>query len=271
MLVVLAHPDDESMGTGGIILRHTRPGIEVHLICATRGEQGWSGGRPGNSDELSRLRTAELESAATALGLSGYELWDYPDGGVEGSDLAEITERIREKISTMAPAVVVGWGPDGAYGHPDHIAVGRCTDAAVAAIPEHARPALYHVAVDAKLADFYRAAIELNGEDGSALPLVVMDHIDLVLELTPEEVQMKLRAIDCHRSQLETWRVEIRNHPHLLQQGYGREPYVALSQNAPALTGAGLLGEFAYAGVESDTYRTLPGNKQRTPGGEGGA
>jgi len=101
------------------------------------------------------------------------------------------------------------------------------------------------MAVDAALADFYRAAIELNGEDGSVLPLVVMDRVDLVLELSPEEVQMKLRAIDCHRSQLEPWRVEIRNHPHLLQQGYGREPYIALSQNSPALTNAGLLGEFA--------------------------
>ena len=245
MLVVLAHPDDESMGTGGLILRHTRTGVDVHLICATRGERGWAGGSPGDSDELARIRTAELESAATALGLTGHELWDYPDGGVDGSDQAEVTERVREKISALAPAVVVGWGPDGAYGHPDHVAMGRCTDAAVAAIPESARPALYHMAVDAQLADFYRAAIELNGADGSVLPLVVLDHVDLVLELTPEEVQMKLRAIDCHRSQLETWRVEIRNHPHLLQQGYGREPYVALSQNAPELTGEGLLGEFA--------------------------
>ncbi len=62
ILVVLAHPDDESMGTGGIILRHTRAGIDVQLICATRGEQGWAGRPPGNSDELSRIRTTELDS-----------------------------------------------------------------------------------------------------------------------------------------------------------------------------------------------------------------
>ncbi len=246
LLVVMAHPDDESMGTGGLILRHTRQGIEVNLICATRGEKGWGGKPPGaRKEDLARIRTDELEAAAAALAINAYELWDYPDGGVEGSDGAEITERIREQISTHAPAVVVGWGADGAYGHPDHITMGRCTDAAVAAIPEANRPALYHVAVDALLADFYRAAMKLNGQDGNALPLVVKDHVDLVLELSPEEVQMKLRAIDCHQSQLETWRVEIRNHPHLLQQGYGREPYIALSQMAPALTAGGLLGEFA--------------------------
>lgn len=245
LLVVLAHPDDESMGTGGLILRHTRPGVEVNLICATRGEKGWIGRPPGRGDELARTRTAELEAAAAALAIDGYELWDYPDGGVETSDAAEITARIQQSISRLAPAVVVGWGPDGVYGHPDHIAMGRCTDAAVAATPESSRPALYHLAVDAPLAAFYRAAIALNGQDGGALPLVVKDHVDVVFELTPEEVQMKLRAIDCHKSQLETWRVEIRKHPQLMQDGYGHEPYIAMFSHAPGLTDSGLLGEFA--------------------------
>lgn len=81
LLVVLAHPDDESMGTGGLILRHTRPGVEVNLICATRGEKGWIGKPPGREAELARTRTAELEAAAAALAINGYELWDYPDGG----------------------------------------------------------------------------------------------------------------------------------------------------------------------------------------------
>ena len=56
---------------------------------------------------------------------------------------------------------------------------------------------------------------------------------------------MKLRAIDCHRSQLEDWRIAIRDHPHLMQQGYGHEPYVAISSRATGLTDKGLLGEFA--------------------------
>jgi hypothetical protein len=56
---------------------------------------------------------------------------------------------------------------------------------------------------------------------------------------------MKMRAIDCHRSQLQTWRVAIRNYPRLIEQGYGREPYIAISSKSPALTGNGLLGEFA--------------------------
>ena len=51
LLIVLAHPRDESIGTGGLILRHTRPGIEVDLICATRGEKGWRGKPPGARQE----------------------------------------------------------------------------------------------------------------------------------------------------------------------------------------------------------------------------
>jgi LmbE family N-acetylglucosaminyl deacetylase len=245
LLVVMAHPDDESMGTGGLILRHTRADVEVNLICATRGEKGWAGKPPGaRREDLSRIRTAELEAAASALAINGYELWDYPDGGVEGSDQAEITTRIAEQISRLAPAAVVGWGPDGAYGHPDHIAMGRCTDAAVAAAPASGRPTLYHVAIDGPLALAYRAAMQLNAPDGGSLPLVVKDHIDFVVELTSEEVQMKLRAVDCHQSQLETWRMEIRNRPHLMEQVYGREPYITVSGGAPAVTASGLLGEF---------------------------
>lgn len=246
LLAVMAHPDDESMGAGGLIVRHTRNDVMVHVICATRGELGW-GGRPAGArrEDLGQIRTAEMESAATALALAGVEIWDYPDGGVDKCDHAEITQRIREAMTTVHPAAVVGWGPDGGYGHPDHIAIGRATDAAVAAMPEGDRPGLYHLAVDAQLDDFYRETIALDGMDGNPLPATVADHIDVVVDLSPDEIQMKLRAIDCHQSQLEDWRVSIRNHPDLLQQGYGHEPYVAVSTRVKGLTSAGLLGEFA--------------------------
>ena len=246
LLLVLAHPDDESMGTGGLILRHTRPGVEVHLICCTRGEKGWAGKPSGaRKEDLPGIRAAELESAAAALALSSVELWDYPDGGAARWDQDEITEKVRAYAERLHPAAVVTWGADGGYGHPDHIEIGRCTDAAVADIDESVRPALYHLAVDAQLAVFYREALRLNGQTGGALPVVVSERVDVVLELSPEEVQMKLRAIDCHQSQLETWRVEIRNHPRLLHEGYGHEPYVAVRSSVPQLTPEGLLGEFA--------------------------
>ena len=70
LLAVLAHPDDESMGAGGLLVRHTRNDVMVHLICATRGEEGWGGKPPGaRREDLAKIRTAEMEGAATALAL----------------------------------------------------------------------------------------------------------------------------------------------------------------------------------------------------------
>ena len=244
LLIVMAHPDDESMGCGGLILRHTRAGIPVHLICATYGEAGWTGKPIGaRREDLAEIRAAELEEAAGALGLGGVELWDYPDGGLAASNQQEITRRIWEEIIRRRPLAVAGWGPDGIYGHPDHVAIGACTDAAVAAMTEGERPALYHLAVDAPLKEFYDVALRLGGGD-QTLPLVVQDHVDVVIGLSADEVMMKLRAIDCHKSQLEDWRIAIREEPVLLEKGYGREPYVTVSSRAPGLTAKGLLGEF---------------------------
>src|ERR1700724_1198182 len=62
LLVVMAHPDDESMGCGGLILRHSRAGVPVNLICATRGEAGWTGKpRGARREDLAQIRTGELE------------------------------------------------------------------------------------------------------------------------------------------------------------------------------------------------------------------
>jgi LmbE family N-acetylglucosaminyl deacetylase len=245
LLVVMAHPDDESMGCGGVILRHTRAGIPVRLICATYGEAGWTGKPLGaRREDLAEIRANELEDAAIALGLAGVELWDYPDGGVAQSNQQEITQRIWEEISKQRPRAVVGWGPDGAYGHPDHIAMGACTDAAVAAMTEGERPALYHVAVDRQVADFYDAALRLSGGE-HALPLAVLENVSVVIDLDADEVMMKVRAIDCHRSQLEEWRIAVKEKADLLQKGYGHEPYITVSSRASGLSARRLLGEFA--------------------------
>lgn len=245
LLLVLAHPDDESMGTGGLILRHTRNGVPTHLVCATYGEQGWIGKPPGaKKEDLAEIRAKELEEAAFALALTGVELWDYPDGGVKDVDQQEITQRIWEHITQLRPRAVVGWGPDGGYGHPDHIAIGSCTDAAVSAMAEGERPALYHIAIDAQTVEFYREAMRLGGAE-STLPLAVNDQVDFVIELDADEVMMKHRAIECHRSQLEQWRIALPDYPHLMQKGYGHEPYVAIKSLITGLTPAGLLGEFA--------------------------
>jgi LmbE family N-acetylglucosaminyl deacetylase len=121
--------------------------------------------------------------------------------------------------------------------------MGECTDAAVSAMAEGDRPALYHLAFDQQVTDFYRDAMRLAPQDG-AMQLVAHDHVDVVFDLDADEVMMKLRAIDCHKSQLEEWRIVLRDHPELMQRGYGHEPYITVSSRATGLTPSGLLGEF---------------------------
>jgi hypothetical protein len=106
------------------------------------------------------------------------------------------------------------------------------------------RPALYHLAVDVQVAESYRDAMRLANEDGG-MEFQVQDTIDLVFDLDTDEVMMKLRAIECHRSQLQEWRIVLRDHPELLQRGYGHEPYMKMVSLANGLTPTGLLGEFA--------------------------
>ena len=206
LLLVMAHPDDESMGSGGLVLRHTRAGIATHLICATYGEQGWNGKPKGaRKEDLAEIRAKELEEAAAALALSGVELWDYPDGGVSQADHPQITHRITEQIAKLRPRAVVGWGPDGGYGHPDHIWIGACTDAAIVAMDEAERPALYHLAVDQPLAEFYREAMRLGASNGG-MTMQPQDNVDIIVELVRHvaKAEAPLAALAADRNIIST-------------------------------------------------------------------
>ena len=133
LLVVFAHPDDESMGMGGTLAKYAAEGVETYLVCATRGERGWFGveeQKPGLGT-LGQLRTKELENALKELGMKGLYFLDYIDGEVDQANYAEAIGRIVNHIRRIQPQVIVTFPPDGNYGHPDHIAIGQFTSAAV--------------------------------------------------------------------------------------------------------------------------------------------
>jgi LmbE family N-acetylglucosaminyl deacetylase len=213
LLLVLAHPDDESMGNGTLITRHVAAGCEVHLVCATRGGAGWTGRPAGRRpEELTEIRAEELARAAEVLGLASVELWDYPDGGVPGCDQDEIVERVRTAVDRLEPDVVVGWGPDGGYGHPDHIAIGACTDRAVAG---SGRPQ-YHMALDRRAADAYNEMVTSERLNLGGMQLVAVEPVDVILEPSPQELAIIGRAIDCHDSQRNALVDRMLGDPHLL-------------------------------------------------------
>jgi LmbE family N-acetylglucosaminyl deacetylase len=136
LLAVVAHPDDESFGMGGTLALYAKEGVEVHLICATKGEAGEvSAQMLDGFSSIGALREHELNCAAKALGLTKVYFLDYRDSGMAGSldnnnpkslfqaPVDEAAKKIAQLIRTIKPQVVVTFDPIGGYMHPDHIAV----------------------------------------------------------------------------------------------------------------------------------------------------
>jgi LmbE family N-acetylglucosaminyl deacetylase len=135
LMCVLAHPDDESLGTGGTLAKYSAEGVETYLVTATRGERGRFGGlkeQPG-PEEVGRVREAELRAAARELGLSEVVFLDYLDKDLDKADPTEAVSKIVGHVRRVRPQVVITFGPEGAYGHPDHIAISQLATAAVVA------------------------------------------------------------------------------------------------------------------------------------------
>jgi len=140
LLAVFAHPDDESFGPGGTLALYARQGVEVHLICATRGEVGAAPPHllDGHTDVAS-LRESELRCAAGHLGLTGVHFLGYRDSGMPGSadnrhaqalaaaPIEDVAQRLVWYIRRLGPQVVITFDPIGGYRHPDHIAIHRAT------------------------------------------------------------------------------------------------------------------------------------------------
>jgi LmbE family N-acetylglucosaminyl deacetylase len=140
LLAVLAHPDDETFGIGGTLALYDRRGVEITLICATRGEAGEVAPKYLHGyASVAELREAELRAAADKLGISEIIFLDRRDSGMPGIDannhpkalmrasLAELSDEIAGHIRRIRPQVVITFDPYGGYGHPDHIHIQRAT------------------------------------------------------------------------------------------------------------------------------------------------
>src|SRR6476661_6076381 len=139
LMCVLAHPDDESLGMGGTLAKYAAEGVETYLVTATKGERGRSGSaEPLTPEEVGRLRHAELCAAARELGVREVSLLGYRDAELDRANPAEAIGRIVAHLRRVKPEVVLTFGPDGAYGHPDHIAISQLTTAAVIAAADPA-------------------------------------------------------------------------------------------------------------------------------------
>ncbi|MDQ1709627.1 MAG: N-acetyl-D-myo-inositol-2-amino-2-deoxy-alpha-D-glucopyranoside deacetylase [Frankiaceae bacterium] len=131
VLGVWAHPDDETYSCGGLFAAAAAAGGRVVCVTATRGEAGSLDHERWPPASLAATRTRELDEALATLGVREHHWLDYPDGGCAGVPQDEAVRRIAELIDDVRPDTVLTFGPDGFTGHPDHIAVGHWTAAAL--------------------------------------------------------------------------------------------------------------------------------------------
>ena len=141
LLVVIAHPDDESFGCGSVLARAAAAGDETAVLCATRGEAGES---RVHTDDLAALRAAELRAAADILGVGALRLLDHVDSGMTGdpapgtlatAEPSHLAAEVRSVIEDLRPDVVVTL--DASDGHRDHAVI---RDATLAAVDAAERP-----------------------------------------------------------------------------------------------------------------------------------
>lgn len=215
LMCILAHPDDESLGTGGILARYGNEGVQTHVVSATRGQRGWPGDPAENPglEALGRIREAELQEAARVLGVRELVLLDYVDGELDQADWPSAVGQIAGHLCRLRPQVVVTFDPFGAYGHPDHIAISQMTTAAVVAAaasaqdrrPAHQVSKLYYLTETAENWRQYEQifgtlVMSVNGQQRVSIPWpnwAITTSID-----TTAYLDQIWRAIACHRSQL---------------------------------------------------------------------
>ena len=146
LMIVHAHPDDEVIGTGGVLVRYGEQGIRTVLVTATLGEEGEivdpELNTPETRERLADVRRVELDKAVAILGIQHLEVLGYRDSGMAGkesnthpqcfntADLDEATGRLVRLVRAYRPQVLISYNANGGYGHPDHIACHKVTVAA---------------------------------------------------------------------------------------------------------------------------------------------
>ncbi len=248
LLAVHAHPDDESIGTGGTLALYARRGVHVVLVCATRGEEGKLHG-VNPSEDPAIIRTKELKAACGILGIEDVRFLGYRDSGMAGTpanshpeafcnaDPLEASRQLAGILRETRPHVVITYNERGFYGHPDHVAANKVTNLAL----EEARnpgprgeppwevPRLFYTAAPRSRLLKLDQVLRTKGNTGLPYPVDVLgtqdDEITAWIDVR-EVLHLKLKAISCHRSQLGPHSLFSRLPSSLYEEALGTECYV---------------------------------------------
>ena len=211
-MCVMAHPDDESLGTGGVLAKYSREGVGTFVVTATRGERGRfddKGTSPGLTI-VGQTREAELRAAARELGVREVILLDYIDGDLDQADVTEASEKIADHIRRVRPHVIVTFDPFGAYGHPDHIAISQLTAAAIvrAADAHRVSKFYYFVNGERKWAAYQAAFKTLTSKvDGHVRAAFAWPDWSITAKVDARDVWQDVwRAVQCHKTQMSIYK-----------------------------------------------------------------
>ncbi|HLJ68270.1 MAG TPA: PIG-L deacetylase family protein [Chloroflexota bacterium] len=186
LLVVIAHPDDESFGLGSVLAAFIAQGASATVLCFTRGERSTLG--PGD-DDLAATRQQELLAASRVLAVEETIILSYPDGALSEAPVQELAHHVLEHSDDVDALLV--FDEQGVTGHPDHCAA---TAAALAAAAALDLPVLAWAIPSA-------VAEQLNAELSTAFVGRDEEELDLVIAV---DRRSQLAAVACHRSQSTT-------------------------------------------------------------------
>jgi LmbE family N-acetylglucosaminyl deacetylase len=209
VLVVFAHPDDESLTCGGTIARLADAGAKVVLLCASRGERGSISDPSLVPDgDLAAVRSRELHDAAAILGISEVIVLDHRDGNLRWQAVPELHAEIVRVVEQHRPSAVITFDEDGLYWHLDHIGVHERTYTALLSLGADAPPLYYVTIPKGIMSDVVQAAREHDADvpdtsiwgivpdafGAGAMPATITVDVR-------DWVPRKLAAIRCHRTQ----------------------------------------------------------------------
>jgi LmbE family N-acetylglucosaminyl deacetylase len=185
VVVVVAHPDDESFGLGAVIDRFVTAGAAVSVLCFTHGEASTLHGVDG---DLATLRAGELAAAARVLGIASVRLLEYPDGGLDRTTAEDLADDVLALVDEHGAQGLLVFDAAGVTGHRDHM---RATAAAVVAGERRGLGVLAWTVPDT-------VAAALAEEYGAAFVGHSAAEVDLVIPVVREH---QLDAVTCHPSQ----------------------------------------------------------------------
>lgn len=201
LVAVWAHADDEGT-VAPILARYAREGVQVHMIIATDGAQGAANTSVPRGPEIAKLRVEEARCSSQALGIHPPILLGFPDGtlGHYNADpalLFRVTQRVHEEIQRLRPDVLITWGPDGGYGHPDH----RIVSSIVTQLARAGAPGVPQRVFYASLpAEGIRAMYPTRGVPPYVIPRA--DLFSVQVPFTDGDLTAGRRSFECHKTQV---------------------------------------------------------------------